>query len=60
MNCIEVSIKKLNEKLNPTILKNENINVQSFSIGEKLNSKIEYVPGELKVNCSIICDTSLL
>lgn len=60
MNCIEVCIKKLNEKLNPTILKNENINVQSFSIGEKLNSKIEYVPDELKVNCSIICDTSLL
>lgn len=60
MNCIEVSTTKLNEQINPSILKYENINVQSFSIGEKLNTTIKCDINKMNITCSIICDTSLL
>lgn len=60
MNCIEVSIENLNDKLNTTILKSESLNVQSFSIGSKLNTTIDRTSIELNVSCSIICDVSVI
>lgn len=60
MNCIKVSITKLNERIKPSVLKHKSINVQSFSIGEKLNAKVQCNANKMNVKCSIMCSTSVL
>lgn len=60
MNCIDVSTTKLNERMNTSVLKHDSINVQSFSIGETLNTTTSCVTNKLNIICSVICDTSVL
>lgn len=56
MICIDVSIKNLSKKLNTSILKRGDINVQTFSIGDKLNTTVDCV-SKMNIMCSMVCDT---
>lgn len=56
MNCIDVSLKYLNEELNITLLKSENLNVSGFNVGDKLNTTIDLTNIPLRVQCSMVCE----
>lgn len=56
MNCIDVSLKYLNEELNITLLKSENLKVSGFNVGDKLNTTIDLTNIPLRVQCSMVCE----
>lgn len=56
MNCIDVSLKYLNEELNITLSKSENLNVSGFNVGDKLNTTIDLTNIPLRVQCSMVCE----